>query len=291
MNAIRIFVPAISLLLGCSFHAMPFTAKDVVSKSFPVTGTPKVVLDTFNGYIDVTVTDEKTVGAEITRKAAGMSQEAAQADLKNIKVTATQEGDTVKIAAKNLDQTPFANRGASIDVHVPVGSVLVLSSNNGRIHSIGLAGDIEAETNNGTIEVKGSRGIVKAETSNGSIKIDGGVGQLDLRTSNGTIHVSSPKPIKIAGRTSNGNVDFQGPLAEGDQVFETSNGSIHLQLPADQQFAIDASTSRGRVTNEFALAATSHKGKSHLTGATGERPATTIRAETSNGSVEIKRQK
>jgi DUF4097 and DUF4098 domain-containing protein YvlB len=285
------FVPAISLLLGCSFHSMPFTAKDVVSKSFPVNGTPKVVLDTFNGYIDVTVTDEKTVGAEITRKAGGISQEAAQADLKSIQVTASQEGDTVKISAKNLDQSPFSNRGASIDVHVPVGTVLVLSTNNGRIHSIGLAGDIEAETNNGGINVKGSRGIVKAETTNGSIKVEGGVGHLDLRTSNGTIHASCPKPVKVAGRTSNGNVEFQGPLAEGEQVFETSNGSIHLQLPADQQFAIDASTSRGRVTNEFALAETSRKGKAHLSGATGEKPATTIHAETSNGSVEIKRQK
>jgi len=291
MNAIRMFVPAIGLLLGCSFHNMPFSAKDVVSKSFPVTGTPKVVLDTFNGYIDVTVTDEKTVGAEITRKAAGMSQEAANADLKNIQVTATQEGDTVKIAAKNADPSPFSNRGACIDIHVPVGSVLVLSSNNGRIHAIGLAGDIEAETANGTIDVKGSRGMVKAETTNGSIKVDGGVGHLDLRTSNGTIHALCTKPVRIAGRTSNGNVDFQGALAEGEQVFETSNGSIHLALPADQQFAIDASTSRGRVSNEFALAATSHKGKSHLVGVTGEKPGTTIHAETSNGSVEIKRQK
>jgi Toastrack DUF4097 len=291
MNAIRMFVPAISLLLGCSFHSMPFTAKDVVSKSFPVTGTPKVVLDTFNGYIDVMVTDEKTVGAEITRKAGGMSQEAAQADLKNIQVTATQEGDTIKIAAKNLDPSPFSNRGATIDIHVPVGSVLALTTSNGRIHCIGLAGDIEAESSNGAIEVKGSRGTVKAETANGSIKVDGGVGQLDLRTSNGTIRAACPKPVKVAGRTSNGNVEFQGALAEGDQVFETSNGSIHLQLPADQQFAIDASTSRGRVTSEFALAATSHKGKSHLAGVTGENPGTTIRAETSNGSVEIKRQK
>jgi DUF4097 and DUF4098 domain-containing protein YvlB len=291
MNAIRMFVPAIGLLLGCSFHAMPFTAKDVVSKSFPVSGTPKVVLDTFNGYIDVMVTDEKTVGAEITRKAAGISQEAAQADLKNIQVTATQEGDTVKIAAKNADPSPFSNRAASIDIHVPVGSLLVLSTSNGRIHSIGLAGDIKAETSNGSIDVKGSRGMVKAETTNGSIKVDGGVGQLDLRSSNGTIRASSTKPVRVAGRTSNGNVDFQGALASGEQVFETSNGSIHLHLPADQQFAIDASTSRGRVTNEFALAATSRKGKSHLEGATGEKPGTTIRAETSNGSVEIKRQK
>jgi DUF4097 and DUF4098 domain-containing protein YvlB len=281
---------ALLSLTGCWVVNMhPFTAEQEVSETFHTKATPKIVVDTFNGAIDVTPGDKGTVEARVTKRASGSSQEDAEQDLENIEVSMTQEGDTIHITAHKGEPSMWSNRGASVDLQVPDGTVLELRTSNGKVSVVAVTGDVTAHSSNGSIQIKGSRGKLNLTTSNGPIQTEGGVGRLDLKTSNGTITAKSTKAV-VKARTSNGGIQFIGRLIDGDHTFQTSNGRIALSLPADAEFRLDASTSNGRVKSAFALDETEKTGKHELRGTVGKDPKAAIKLRTSNGSIDIREQ-
>src|SRR5512147_360676 len=85
---------------GANININLFTAEEVVSKSFSTDGTPRVIVETFNGGIDVITGSNPSVNVKVTKRGGGNSQSEADADLKNVEVTMTQDGGTLRIAAR-----------------------------------------------------------------------------------------------------------------------------------------------------------------------------------------------
>jgi DUF4097 and DUF4098 domain-containing protein YvlB len=279
---------AILSLTGCWVVGInTFSAEQEISETFKTKATPHIVVDTFNGAIDVTPGDKGTVEARVIKRAGGASQEEAEADLENVEVSMTQEGDTIRIVARKTDQSMWSNRGASVDLQVPDGTVLDLGTSNGKVNVIAVAGDVTARSSNGPIQIKGSRGKLDLTTSNGAIQTEGGAGRLDLKTSNGPITIKATKAV-VNARTSNGAVQFAGRLPDGEHLLQTSNGRITLALPADAEFRIDASTSNGKIKSGFDLDDKEKSNKNHLRGTVGKDPKVAIKLRTSNGSIEIR---
>jgi DUF4097 and DUF4098 domain-containing protein YvlB len=262
-----------SLGCGAAFNIGRFTAEEVVSQSFEVSGTPHVIVETFNGDIDVVIGADNTVKADVTKRGAGSTQAAAQDDLKNIQVNMTQDKDTIHIIARRTNQAlNIGNSGARAEVQVPAGAVLDLRSSNGHL------------------DVNGATGDVTARTSNGRIQITGSTGRFDLDTSNGSIEVKSDSAL-VTAQTSNGQIIFTGALAQGDHSFRSSNGKITLTLPASASFRVNADTSNGRVTSDFAVKQSGGSDEKHLLGTVGENPNISIEAHTSNSNIEIRQGK
>lgn len=276
--------------IGCgALGGNPFKAEKVISKTYATTAPPRVVIDTFNGAIDVTTHPENAVAVRVTKQARGANQEAAEADLENIEVTLNEEGGTIRISARSTGAKIGGNRGAAVEVQLPAGSTLDLRTTNGKISAVGPTSDVTANNSNGGVEVKGSRGKAHLETTNGSIHLDGGAGRVEARTSNGAIDVHTEK-AQVDAHTSNGTIHCTGRLADGAHTFQTSNGKIVLAFPPDARFHIDAQTSNGRITNQFGISGNG-KDKHHLSGSVGESPAASITARTSNGGIEIRQEK
>ena len=83
-------------------------------------------------------------------------------------------------------------------------------------------------------------------------------------------------------------IRFVGALGNGDYAFETGNGPIELQLPAEAQFNFDGRVGNGRITSEFPLGNTS--AEAHVVkGSIGSDPQAIITAVTGNGRIEVKR--
>jgi DUF4097 and DUF4098 domain-containing protein YvlB len=283
---------AATMLVGCgAFNfASPFTAEEVVAKSFSTAKSPRIEIDTFNGSIDVVTAGDDSVKAKVTKHAGGSTQEAAENELENIDVIMEQDGDTVRITAKVVDGKPIGSRGAAVELEVPPGSVLQLSTSNGKVTAAGRTGDVTAHSSNGPIHVKESKGKLDLSTSNGAIVVQGGSGRLDLKTSNGNIEIHSDHCLMHAG-TTNGSIQFNGEPADGENSLHTSNGRIAVHMPADARFHIDAQTSNGSITNEFTLDRTEDQSRTSLRGTVGEAPKTTLQLRTTNGSIEIHPQK
>jgi DUF4097 and DUF4098 domain-containing protein YvlB len=260
-------------LTGCAaVMANLARATATEQREFSVSAQPSVVIDTFNGSVTVKVNPENKVEAIVTKVGSGANHEAALADLKNVGVDYTQDGETVRITARRVGPKSFGSSGASLDLKVPARTVLSLTTRNGEISTEGIQGDLVAQS------------------SNGGLNVHGGKGKLELRTTNGTIKVDAA-PATVIAETSNGDVRFVGSLARGSHSLATSNGSVDLKLPAETQFQFDSRTSNGSVSNRFpGLQPTSGKtGSTRLAGLVGSGPAPEIivKLETSNGSITI----
>jgi len=269
--ALGTLAAAALLAAGCSGISSQFTADEPFSRSFDVSGAPRIIVETFNGSIDVQTGEAGQVDIDGTKRGSGASQTEAQADLKNVEVSMTQEGDTIRMVARRTDSAfNTGSSGASFDLIVPAGATLDLRSSNGGLASIGVTGDVTMRTSNGEIDVRG------------------GAGRLDLQTSNGRIRIEA-QDAAVDAHTSNGAIDFRGALADGEHVFDTSNGSLDITLPSDARFRIDADTSNGKVTTDFAVTVSGSLEDDQLKGTVGDNPSISIRATSSNGSISIRK--
>jgi DUF4097 and DUF4098 domain-containing protein YvlB len=202
-------------------------------------------------------------------------------------VTMSQDGDTIRVVAKRVDQrVDIGNSGASARLRVPEGAILDLHSSNGLITSSGAIGAVKAQTSNGPIDVRGSRGSIDANTSNGPITINGGSGAIHVETSNGPIEITAENAV-VVGRTSNGPIRFSGSLAQGRNELRTSNGSLVVTLPANAQFVVNAETSNAKITSDFAVTAQDFS-ENRLRGTVGSDPGTTLELHTSNGPIDLR---
>ena len=275
---------------GANFSISLFTANEVTTQSFTANGPTRVVVQMFNGNIDVITGNDSTVKIDVDKRGSGNSQEAAQADLKNVSVKMTQTGDTINVVASRTDKrVDIGNSGASASIRAPIGTVLELHTGNGKVVLAGPVGDVVATTSNGSIKVKGAAGQLNLTTSNGGITINGGAGQLVLETSNGGIDVTSDT-VTVLARNSNGSITFKGSLAAGNQSFRTDNASITLNLPANTSFSVNADTSNGKIRSDFKVTS-SNLSETLLQGTVGENPQTSIMLHSSNGNIDIKKSK
>ncbi len=290
LTVISTLVIATLILAACgaNININLFTAEEVVSKSFTTDGTPRVVVEMFNGGIDVITGSNPAVDVKVTKRGGGNSQSEAQDDLKNVEVTMTDDGGAIHITARRTDRrVDIGNSGASAQLTVPNGTMLELRTSNGGIISSGPVGDALADTSNGKIDIKGAAGQLNLSTSNGQITVNGGSGKLDLETSNGGIDVTADNVI-VTARTSNGAVSFTGSLAAGANELRTSNAGIVITLPANAAFNVDADTSNGKITSDFAVTG-SDISDTYLHGSVSGGGQTTIGLHASNGNIEIRR--
>ncbi len=289
MLFLTMLVVAVLTLSACGayFNINPFTAEETVSQSFSTDGTQRVVVEMFNGAIDVVAGTDNTVKVDVIKRGGGISQQDAEDDLKNVQVTMTSEGDTIRVIAKRTDQrVDIGNSGASAKLRVPENLKLDLRSSNGSITASGPVGEMKAQTSNGPIEARGSRGQLDLNTSNGPIVTNGGSGVINVETSNGPIEVTADNAV-VNGRTSNGPFRFNGSLAQGRSDMRTSNGSVIVTLPANAQFMVDADTSNAKISSDFAVTAQDFS-DSHLRGTVGNDPGIVLQLQTSNGPIEIR---
>ncbi len=137
-------------------------------------------------------------------------------------------------------------------VRVPAGVDFVGRTVNGSIDTGPLDGNVRAYTVNGGIEIAAS-GFAQANTVNGSI------------------------------RASVGRADWSGDLD-----FQTVNGSITLELPADLNARVEASTVNGDMHTDFPLTIQGRWGPRSLKGTIGEG-GRTLHLSTVNGGISLRR--
>jgi RNA polymerase sigma factor (sigma-70 family) len=246
------------------------TARDVVNKSYQSAAAPHVIVDMFNGAIDVTTWNRNAVDIKVTKQARGKTEAEARARLNNIEIAMTTSGETIHATAKRPEEPHGAGSGANALLHVPPGAIL------------------ELHTNDGAVSIIGGAGAVNLSTTNGAVLIKEHSGSLNLRTSNGAVDIRADRAA-VTATTSNSIITFAGTLTTGDHTFTTSNGNITLSLPKGESFRIDASTKIGRVSSTFPAKGVERDQTRHrLWGQVGNRPGFSLKLLTDRGSIQIR---
>jgi Toastrack DUF4097 len=116
-----------------------------------------------------------------------------------------------------------------------------------------------------SLVIRVPRGVLldRIVSSNGHIITSDGVGPARLKTSNAKIQVSNLKG-NLDAQTSNGGIELIA--VDGDVVLHTSNGRIQVDRVTGR---VDATSSNASIRADIS------------------RPDRTVRAETSNGSIEL----
>jgi len=133
--------------------------------------------------------------------------------------------------------------------------------------------DLRLDTNNGPIGVRDVTGRLALTAHNGPVSLDGVGGDVRARATN--------RPIDI---------ELTGARWEGAGLdAETTNGPVNLAIPESYSARLEFGTVNGTMTVGFPLAVT-------IQGRVGRRITTTlgaggapVRAVTTNGPVEIRR--
>ncbi len=184
-----------------------FTSQE--TRSFTVTGSPRVSIMTFDGHVTVHGWDKQ----EVTYTATKHANE--EETLKQISIDAQQQGEGISVNAR----TDNDNSGSvSFDVYVPRRSSLHVSSGDGALNLEGVSGQITLRSGDGPIEVANGGGQLQVNTGDGRIQIIKFDGQVDARTGDGEIALDG---------------NFNSLSAR------TGDGAISLTVPAGSSFTIE----------------------------------------------------
>lgn len=196
------------------------------SKSFTVTGVPRVVLNTFDGRISIRSWDKQEVMLTAIKRAGN------EQALRGISVKADQRGSEVNImtgydknAGRRFGGLFSPNASVALEVFVPRNSNIQALSGDGRVEMEGVSGGVQLQTGDGRIEVHNSSGQLIAKTGDGRIEIDNYTGDVDARTGDGRISLIG-RFAQLAARTGGGAITLEVP-ADLNATIETNAESVH----------------------------------------------------------------
>jgi len=194
-----------------------FTSQE--TRTFSVTGSPRITINTFDGQVKIHGWDKSEVTYTATKHAPD------EETLKQITINAQQMGQSISINAKQEnDETGSVN----LDVYVPRQSALHVSSGDGALNLEGVSGQITLRSGDGPIEVANGGGQLEVNTGDGVIKVIRFDGQVDARTGDGEIALDG---------------NFNAVTAR------TGDGPITLTVPAGSSFTIETNAP-DEITNE-----------------------------------------
>jgi DUF4097 and DUF4098 domain-containing protein YvlB len=205
---------------GANISRYRLTDRD--SKSFPVTGTPRVTVETFDGPINVRAWDKQEVSYSITKRAVD------QENMQGIRITSEQRGDSIVIRAE-FDKATASRLGdvraeAPIDVMVPRNANLRVTSTDGRLSIEGVSGEVNAKTSDGPVDVRDSKGNLSVNTGDGRIRISNFDGEAQASTGDGGIWLDG-RFTRLSASTGDGTITLAMP-ADANATVETSAESV-----------------------------------------------------------------
>lgn len=145
------------------------------------------------------------------------------------------------------------------------------NSVSGNIHAANIKGDLDAKSVSGNVQITMAEGYVKGETVSGDVFISD----------------SSPSNLKVS--TVSGDVQFDGKLgASGRYELKSHSGTVVVNLPADSNFEVEASTFSGSIKSDFDMKVRTFNGTKSINGIVGSG-GPTVALGSFSGSVNLRR--
>lgn len=257
--------------------AQAATVKETVRESHPLAAGGSLEVSNVNGGVSIEAWDKAEVELIAEKQAKSRSEQEAKKYLAQIKIEVTKTGNGLKIVTKlpkrgNGFVDFLFGRHVSANVrytlHVPKKAALDVDNVNGNVKVAGTEGKARLLTVNGSVDVIRVAGTIDVETTNGAVQVTDSRGAVSASTTNGGIEVELKK-------VTPGN----------NLALSTTNGGVSIRLPKDVRLSLDAATTNGRVSSDFAVAGAGTS-KRHVTGdinGGGGR----LRVRTTNGSIRI----
>jgi DUF4097 and DUF4098 domain-containing protein YvlB len=138
------------------------------------------------------------------------------------------------------------------------------------------------------VTVDGVRALsYRLKSDSGNLTLDECSGPLDLQTGFGNVDVSDAAEAALMLKVSSGKIYFSGSLyAEGIHRVESGFGKVHLVLPSDAAFDLDAETEFGSIKTDFAVMVTEFEEKHMVGEVNGGGPSLWIHTDSGDITLE-----
>jgi hypothetical protein len=287
----------------------------------PSSLTPRVVIDSFRGDVQITgadaaavkVTGRKTIRAFDQRVADRLDRDSPleiAGDSNRVVIRMRTPGGPLRLVSGTVEIA--VPKGASIEAQGRNGNVRI-SKIQGAVNLSGRGEDIDLQDIEGPVSISGARyGSVQLRNVSKPLHFDGPQAQFSIEKLPGALRLapgdlsglnwSGPAHVTVRSRDVQIS-DFTGSLAvsveRGDIELRpmrlplshieahARSGDIRLSLPPAAQFTLDASTNTGEITNDFGGALKLDSGGRHATlrGAVGN--GATIEIQTERGQIVV----
>jgi DUF4097 and DUF4098 domain-containing protein YvlB len=217
-------------------------------QTVPVTRGARLTIDNFAGEVVIHTWDKDTLRVQ-----------ARHTSRARVNVRTTETGVSVKASGRSgpagavdYDITapnwmPVKVEGTFVYVMIDgVQNEVSAETNRGDIVVKGGSGYVTARSVQGEVIVDGARGRVNASSVNEGIKITGASGDIYAETTNGSISLSKIESKSVEVSTVNGNVSYDGTLADGGRYsLVTHNGDISMAVPESSNATFTIRTYNG----------------------------------------------
>lgn len=261
-------------------------------RRFTVTGTPELVLTTFDGSIEIRSGDTKSVLVEIEKR--GPTKE----EIEKLIVESKQEGNRIEVSVKRPSGEIVVlgigrmSSTAKLIVTMPREGQVFAKSGDGSIRVEHVHGRLELRTGDGSIRAMDVGGRMQLVTGDGSVTVDNAEGELDVDTGDGSVSLSGKLDL-VKVHTGDGSITFRvepGTSMKGDWSMTTGDGGVSLFLPSDFAAELDAHTGDGAIRNELEVTGGRGDGERRSRTLKGRLGAggRTLRIRTGDGTVRLK---
>ncbi len=161
------------------------------------------------------------------------------------KIIGESENGSISIENRHAVQTITTENGVIKMDHV--NGELICETENGAIKLLDCNGNTNLKTENGAVKMKNCEGDIILRSENGSPKIIDCKGNLDLINENGAVRVLKAEFAKASITNQNGSIYYEfTPIEKGQFKFENKHGKIHLIIPEEVPYKIEAINKLGR---------------------------------------------
>ena len=211
----------------------------------------------------------------------------------------TPDRRRIEIRAQALtDQKPTPEEArVDLDITVPPGTSLTVSSATAPITANGISGDLTFSSDTGEITLKDiARSHVHVRSVTAPVNLNNlSLGHVEVTSSGGAVKMVDVTGPKVNVATGSGNISYQGDCSGvGDYLMSTHSGNIDMRLPQTASVDLNARSVSGRVENDFPLKASKHpvfvpKAGSSFAG-TSNSGSSSVELRSFSGRIRVKKQ-
>ena len=194
------------------------------------------------------------------------------------KVYATTERGwlDVQLSSHRLTLQTRSDHGHSgntrVEIMVPIGTRVQVSSVSGSIRVTGTDGEVEAGSVSGSVEVLGAtdritvhtvsgklhaaklRGRARLSTTSTSIEAEDIVGDISAGSVSGRITLTGVKSSHVSAETVSGSVTYDGTIdPAGSYELSTHSGNVRMIIPDNSAASLELETFSGRISSAFPI--------------------------------------
>lgn len=219
------------------------------SKTLKVDPDKPVTLNVSDDAGDVSVTgaDVDTVQVKIVKTAYASSQSRADEEVKDIKYTIEQIGNTITLHYELLRSLNFNDHVSTVNfiVTVPENTSVEVRANSGDIDVSQVNGIVDLSSDFGTTTLENIKGAVAVDSKSGSIRasqVESGKEDIVLTTDFGEVVLEKTSGQNLNIDSQSGSLKLQDVRLTADLVVSTDFGDITLDQVTANSHDLDSNS-------------------------------------------------